>query len=278
VAHKKISVGRVVLSAVLIVTGIYLICLIGLTLAQRRLMYFPCQTPGADLQAAADKAGFKRWEHSRHELIGWFRNSRNGEAQRSILLLHGNAGCAPSWFHYADYFQAVEPTDFFILEYPGYGGRRGSPSQTNILRAADEALKNIPRKCSLFLIGESLGSGPAAYLAGTYSQSIRGVFLVAPYTSITAAAKKHMPLFPVKLMLRDKYPSAEWLKHYDGSLAVLLAGQDRVVPSELGRELFENYGGPKKLWVWQNASHDDVHDPGAKLCREVVEFWNADPR
>jgi pimeloyl-ACP methyl ester carboxylesterase len=278
VAHKKISAGRVVLSAVLIVTGIYVVCLIGLTLAQRRLMYFPCKASRADLQAAADKAGFKRWENSKQEVIGWFRKSRREKAERSILLLHGNAGCAPSWFHYADYFQAVEPTDFFILEYPGYGGRSGSPSQTNILRAADEALKNIPRNCQVFLVGESLGTGPACYLAGTYSQSIRGAFLVAPYTSITAVAKKHIPLFPIKLMLRDKYPAEEWLTHYDGPLAVLLAGKDRTVPSELGRELFEHYRGPKKLWVRQGASHDDVHDPGAALCREVVDFWNANSR
>ena len=36
-------------------------------------------------------------------------------------MLHGNAGCAPAWFHYAEGFQTFEPVDFYILEYPGYG-------------------------------------------------------------------------------------------------------------------------------------------------------------
>src|SRR5688572_14638362 len=117
--RKTRSAARIALSALLILTGLYVICLVGLTLAQRRLLYHPCRVSHAQLQAVAENAGFISWENSEGQAIGWYRAHPSGEARRCILLLHGNSGCAPDWFHYADAFQAVESTDFFILEYPG---------------------------------------------------------------------------------------------------------------------------------------------------------------
>jgi len=194
------------------------------------------------------------------------------------MLLHGNGGCALDWVHYADNFQAIEPMDFYILEYPGYGGRAGSPTQTNIIRAAEEAFKAMPEKCLLYVVGESLGTGVATWLAGKHDQNMRGVFLVAPYNNLSAVAQSHLPLFPVKLMLKDKYPSDEWIENYHGPLAIVLAEKDEVVPMRFGRELYEEYRGPKKLWIEAGATHDDVHSPRTELCKEVVEFWNENTR
>lgn len=279
------SAARIALSALLIVTGFYVVCLVALTLAQRRLMYFPCKASPKDLQKFAEKSGFASWLNSRGEAIGWHRASRQDPARRCILVLHGNAGCAVDRFPYGDAFQAIEPIDFYILEYPGYGGRPGSPTQTSILLAAEEALNNIPKHppapgsgavhCSVFVVGESLGTGVAAWLAGTFPDRVSGLFLVAPYNSMTAVAQRHMPLFPVKTILRDRYPSSTWLQQYRGPVAVLLAGKDRVVPTDLGRDLFETYRGPKKLWIEPDADHNELHDPPGEVWREVLEFWNS---
>jgi len=57
-------------------------------------------------------------------------------------------------------------------------------------------------------------------------------------------------------------------------LAVLLAGRDTIIPPELGRKLFDEYRGPKKLWIEPEASHDDIHKPRAEFLKGVVEFWN----
>lgn len=269
---------RLALSALLIVTGLYVICLVALTLAQRSLMYFPCRTSQSDLEAAAKTVGFKPWVDSAGQVIGWYRPNQPTSAARCILVLHGNAGCAPDRFHYADAFQAIEPIDFYILEYPGYGGRPGSPSQTTILRAAEEALTNIPEYCSVFLVAESLGTGPAAWLAGKYRDRIGGLLLIAPYNTMTAVAQNHLPLFPVRAMLRDRYPSTTWLAQYSGPVAVLLAGRDQVVPPQFGRALYDSYPGPKKLWTEPYAGHNEVHNPQPGFWKELIEFWNQNSR
>jgi len=262
------------MSILLIVSGLYLVCAVFLTLAQRRLMYFPCKTSQAELERDAAREGFTPWLNTEGSAIGWYRATHQPPAKRCVLVIHGNAGCAPDRFHYAYAFQAIEPMDFYLLEYPGYGGRKGKPSQGTILRAADEALKNISSGCCVFLIAESLGTGVAAYLAGAHPDRIRGVLLIAPYNKMTAVAQRHLPLFPVRAMLRDKYPASTWLARYRGPVAVLLAGRDEVVPTEFGRALFDGYAGPKKLWLEPDLGHNELHTPRDGVWEEVVAFWN----
>lgn len=274
---KKVGTGKIVITAVLALTGLYIVCVVGLTLAQRRLMYFPCHTSLREIEAEMSKAGFQKWQNAKGDFIGWVRKA--GEpAHKSVLLFHGNAGCAPGWVHYADGYQSQAKADFYILEYPGYGGRRGKPSKQSILNAADEAVHSVANHCKLFVVGESLGTGPACYVAGKFDSEVNGLLLTAPYNNMRAVARSHLPLFPIRWMLKDNYTSDLWLQNYHGPLATILAEKDSVVPHELGQKLFDDYRGPKKLWMQNNATHDDVHQFPATLWAEVIAFWKANLR
>ena len=269
--RKRLLLVRMLLT----VSGLYLVCLVFLSLMQRRMMYFPCKTSARELEADAAREGFKPWRNAQGEAIGWHRATGEGSPRRCVLVIHGNAGCAGDRFHYADAFQSIEPMAFYILEYPGYGGRAGEPSQSTILDAATDALKSIPSGCPVFLMAESLGTGVASFLAGVHPDSVRGVLLIAPYNNMTAVAQKHMPIFPVGAILRDRYPSSAWLSKYHGPVAVLLGGRDTIIPNELGRDLYDRYAGPKKLWIEADLGHNDLHMPRDGTWKEVVEFWNS---
>ncbi len=275
---RKTSLGRKAVYAVIIVTGIYLIVCVGLTLAQRRLLYFPCKDSAASSLKLAASLDFQIWHNAGGQFIGWKRLSKTKPAQGQVLILHGNASCALDRAPYADGLQSAAPLDVYVLEYPGYDGRPGSPSQKTIFAAARDGLQQLKSKCRVLLIGESLGTGVAAYLAGTNPAQVAGVFLSAPYNNLSAVARHHLPIFPVKLMLRDKYASDYYLRSYHGPLAVLLGGKDEVVPNEFGRRLFQGYDGPKKLWEFPDAGHDDLLQPTAEFLREVLEFLNQRPK
>ena len=90
------------------------------------------------------------------------------------MIMYGNGSTAVGSGHYADEIQAVAAFDVFILEYPGYEDRPGSPSQKSLFHAADEAFHTLPVNQPIYLVGESLGSGVASYLAGTYPDKIAG--------------------------------------------------------------------------------------------------------
>ena len=159
------------------------------------------------------------------------------------------------------------------MEYPGYGARAGSPSQQSLCEAADEAILLLAKDGPVYVIGESLGTGVAAYLAGAHPEAVAGLLLIAPYHNLGDVAQHQMPVFPAKWMLWDRFPSAENLRNYHGRVAVLLAGQDTVVPNKFGRRLYDSYAGPKKLWEVPEATHNDLPNRPEAWWRELLVFW-----
>src|SRR5437879_3815447 len=124
--QKKSTLGRKVVATVIIVTGLYVVVCLGLTLAQRKLLYYPCKDSTASLTQVANAHGFAIWSNTNGQLVGWKRLNKT-PARGQILVLHGNGGCALDRLQYADGLQQIAPVDVYILEYPGYDGRRGSP-------------------------------------------------------------------------------------------------------------------------------------------------------
>lgn len=205
--------------------------------------------------------------------MGLKRPSSKQPAKGSVMILYGNGSTAVGSSHYADEIQSVAAFDVFILEYPGYADRPGLPSQKSLFKAADEAIRTLPANRPVYLVGESLGSGVASYLAGTYPDRISGVILISPFSSLTDVAQSHFPLLPVRLLLADRFPSAKYLNNYHGKVGVSVDGKDTVVPEKFGLRLYDGYEGPKELWEFPDGEHCQITEPRAKFWKAVVEFW-----
>ena len=256
--------------------GIYLLICTGCAAFQRRMIYFPpVFTPGQADQMA-QTARLERWKNSAGESIGLKRASPRQPAEGSVLITYGNASCAASSARYADAIQSAAAFDVFILEYPGYADRAGSPSQSSLFRAADEAFQMLATNGPVYLVGESLGTGVAAYLAGTHPDQVAGVLLISPYNRLTSVAQYHMPILPVALLLVDRFPSEDYLRNYQGPVGMVVDGLDQVVPEKFGRRLYDGYAGPKRLWEFPDGEHASILEPPEKFWKEVVEFWLAD--
>ena len=191
----------------------------------------------------------------------------------SVLMFHGNGALAAWTGHYADVIQEIAPLDFYALEFPGYAGRSGQISEQSIQAAAEEAFQLLPTNAPVYLVGESLGTGVAAYLAGKHPDRVAGVIVLGAYNRIIDVAKYHYPLLPVRLFLRDRYPAEDYLQTYHGPLAVGVGGRDRVVPMKFGRRLHDHYAGPKRIWEFPDGNHETIMDQPAAFWREVIAFW-----
>ena len=166
----------------------------------------------------------------------------------------------------------------YILEYPGYGMRAGSPAITSFLNAADEALGLLPANEPVYVVGESLGAGVAAHLAKAQPERVSGLMLFMPYDNLVSVAQSAMPLLPASLIVRDRYATAEWLEAYRGPVKVMLAGADEVIPVRFGRRLYDGYAGPKDLQVVPGAHHNDVASQPAQWWKTVFTFWEQHSR
>jgi uncharacterized protein len=256
--------------------AIYLGLALLVTIFQRKLIYHPTVLKPASADALAADEGLRRWDNPAGQPIGWRRMAQSGTAKGSIMITHGNAGCAVQRGHYAEALGAAGPLDIFILEYPGYGDRPGAPSERTLFAAAEEAFGLLPTNSPVYLLGESLGTGIAAHLAGGHPDRIAGMLLVAPYDRLGSVAQRQMPIFPTRWMLLDPYRSDEALRSYHGPVAVLLATQDDVVPAKFGNRLFLGYQGPKRLWEVDGAGHNDLPDRPKEFWDEVFRFWDLD--
>ncbi|HKW30944.1 MAG TPA: alpha/beta fold hydrolase, partial [Verrucomicrobiae bacterium] len=209
--------------------GLYLLICAGCATFQRRLIYYPSVFSHEQVDQMAQAAGLERWTNPAGDFIGLKRPSPKQPAAGSVLIMYGNGSTAVGSGHYADAIQAEAAFDVFILEYPGYEDRPGSPGQKSLFNAADEAFQSLPLNQPIHLVGESLGTGVASYLAGTYSNKIAGVVLISPFNSLTDVAQSHFPVLPVRLFLADRFPSEKYLRHYRGKLGVTVDGQDTVI-------------------------------------------------
>jgi uncharacterized protein len=231
--------------------------------SQRSMIYFPSREDSAALERTAAAQGFQPWRDPQGHTIG-YRDPADPADSRpplAVLLFHGNAGHALHRAAYSSILRDAAPdraVSIHILEYPGYGARPGKPTQASLLAAANDALALIPSNSPVLLLGESLGTGVACATAAENPRRVAGLLLVTPFDSLANVARHHYPLLPVGWILRDTYPSAEWLPAYPGPAAFLLAKNDTIVPARLGHALHALHPGPKFLLEDPLADHNDL--------------------
>lgn len=116
----------------------------------------------------------------------WFPTPAN--AATVVLYLHGNAEDLGMSFCFLKHMTAQFRVGVLAVEYPGYGLlAKCEANEENLYQAAHTALRFLVdtlgvRYKHVILMGRSIGSGPACYLASKFP--IGGLLLVAPFASI----------------------------------------------------------------------------------------------
>jgi len=267
---KKIS--RSVIRVLQLLAIAYLLLLLAALVFQRRLIYFPTKIPADVIESVAAEHGFAPWKNPAGQIIGWKIPAR-GAVNGSVLVVHGNAGCALSRDYIAQPIHEAADVDVFVLEYPGYGAREGSPDKKSFVAAAEEALQLLPAKSPRYVVSESIGAGVACELAKNHPSEIAGLALLAPYSSLAAVAQRQMPFLPAYFLLLDRFHPADCLKTYRGPVKFIVAGADEILGADSGKKLFAGYAGPKELQVFPGAHHNDISGQPAMWWREVFSFW-----
>lgn len=253
-----------------------ILCLMILTACQNQFVYHPTRATEKELRQIALQVDMQPWTGPDDQRIGW---RTEGSGQNRIVMFHGNAGHALHRLYFSDGMRSVgkgNDWEVFLFEYPGYGSRPGRPGEKVIMEAAMEAVMDLNRDASgkeLYLAGESLGSGVASGIAAKQPEMISGIVLITPFTSLQDAGSAHFPRILVRGILRDRYDNVAALEKYNGRVGFLIAGKDEVIPAELGLSLYEQYAGPKHLWVQEQAGHNSLDfDLESSWWRELTEY------
>ena len=250
----------------------YLVMIVLFTVLQRYLIYVPTRLTMDHAAEEAARTGFVMWRNGAGQLIGW-KLPASSTPTGSLLILHGNGGWALNRAYMAKPIHEAAALDVYILEYPGYGAREGSPGKASLLTAADEAFEMLPKNIPVYVVSESLGTGVAAHLAQKYPSDVAGLAMFVPYDKLASVAGNHVPFIPAYYLLWDRFDPAEWLKDYHGPVKVIVAGSDEIIPPRFGEQLYESYAGPKLLQIIPGARHSSTTAETPDWWRELLAFW-----
>lgn len=245
-----------------------------LWISQRRMIYFPTQTvpSAADVNPAIDEVSYPTADGL--TLKAWFLPA-SGEPIGAVVIFNGNAG---NRAHRLPLGEALSESGYSVLlvDYRGYGGNPGNPGEEGLAADARAALAYLksrpevdPRRIAYF--GESLGAGVAVRLAA--EETPAALLLRSPFTSLADIAAVHYPVVPASLLLRDRYPNIDTIGEITIPLLVIAGSDDRIVPPENSRRLFEAASDPKQLVVIDGAGHNDLALlAGEEMIGEIVTF------
>ena len=248
---KKMYISYIVGLVVLI----YLIITFILYNSQRSLLYHPSENnySGDKLTVSIDKIKIKNDDNI--ELLAWY-HEKDIEKYKTILFLHGNAGSLENRIHKINHFNDMD-VNFLIISWRGFSGNKGQPTEKGLYKDAKSGVDWLKNKGvkqeNTIIYGESLGTGVATEIA--QNKNFAGIILESPFTSMVAAAKSKYPIFPINLLLKDKYESDKKIKNIKSPILIMHGEVDKIVPFWMGKKMFELANEPKYSYFSKYDDH-----------------------
>ncbi len=256
---------------ILVPIGLVVVAVAAFWLLQRRLIYYPADgvppveevLPGWSTVALATADGL--------QLEAWY--SAPDPGRPVVIVLNGNAG------NRADRVPlgaglATPGLGVLLVDYRGYGGNPGRPSETALALDARAAARFVAERAPghpSILFGESLGAAVAVELAAEHPPA--ALVLRSPFTSLADVASEHFPLVPVRWLLRDRYPTDERIGALRAPVLVIAGAEDSIVPVAQSRSVYDLAPDPKQLLVIPGADHNDFElSAGRAMIESILRF------
>lgn len=246
---------------------------------QNRFLYFPGgEWPSARMLAAENMT---LWQTTASDYRGLIAAEDAPAPHGTVVIFHGNGGTAIDRGFYLEPLIALG-FRVILAEYPQYGGRPGKVGEKPFVADGLETVRHAYEQYGepLYLLGESLGCGVAAGVSKQTIVPIAGIMLITPWDTLALVAKSLFPFLPVTMLLTDKYDSIDNLKKFKGSIAVVGAERDEILPIKHARNLYANLpDGQKRMWVIRGAGHNDwPFHADDSLWREMTDFVKVDKK
>lgn len=233
------------------VAGLYLAALVLLYIFQSRFIYPAPQevhppAPGFEAESLQTSDGLTLNAH-------WQPPEAN---QPSVVFFHGNGGSLAGSTEETRLL-AVQGYGVLLVNYRGYGGNPGEPSEDGFYADGRAAMTFLTEQGvapdRTIVVGNSIGSGTATQMAAEFDPA--ALILVSPFDSLVAVAQDAMPIAPVGLLLRDRFDNLAKIGGLDMPVLIQHGTADRVVPFSHGKRLADA-GRAVTFQPFEGAGHD----------------------
>ncbi|KTD18025.1 alpha/beta hydrolase [Legionella jordanis] len=238
---------------------------------QRHLMYLPAkEVPNPSAFHAQDMQVVNIETSDGLILHSWYKKAI--PPNPTLLYLHGNAGHIGYRMPLVRQFLSAG-FGVLLLEYRGYGGNPGRPSEQGLYQDGMAAMSYLEKhgvsSQHIVVYGESLGTAVATYLAAKYP--VCAMVLQSPFTSMSALARYHYPWALIPPW--DKFDSLSRINLSRAPLLILHGEQDSITPYAGALLLFQHAHQPKQFSSLPAKGHNDLWD--FDFASKVMTFMRA---
>ena len=146
-----------------------------------------------------------------------------------VFYLHGNAGALDAWGEVAKRYTDLS-YDVFLLDYRGYGKSEGTISSQqqfyDDVQAGYDEVKKRYSEDSIVVLGYSIGTGPAAYVASVNQPKL--LILQASYFSLSDMMKHTYPIIPT-FLLKYKFNTYKYLEACKMPVVIFHGDADEII-------------------------------------------------
>jgi alpha-beta hydrolase superfamily lysophospholipase len=207
-------------------------------------------------------------------LDGWWSPPAAGKGV--AIFFHGTPGTlADTVWHLTDLAQTG--LGALAIDYRGYGGSTGQPSEAGLrddARAAFDFVRKVAPEARIAVFGESLGTGVAIDLAR--DRPVAGIVLNAPFASLGNHYAMHLPPLPYRLLLTEQFDSEGQIGAVGAPVLILAGTADDVTLIGEARRLFAAAREPKQMIEVEGAGHCGAWTGAAKAeALAALAAWTA---
>ena len=238
-------------------------------LFQRKLQYFP-DPALVPLPHDPKYHGIETANLTTSDGLRLFAWHWPGRLPATLVIFHGNAGNRGDRL---DWIEDLHGLGYgvFALDYRGYGGSEGSPTEEGFYRDGEAALRWLGEKGirDLVYFGESLGCGVAVEMAERHPPV--ALILQSGFSSALEVARKAYPYLPVRLLMKDCFDSRQKMAKILCPVLFIHGERDSIIPLKLGRALYEAANEPKTWFPIPEADHNDLPWVGGKTYLDGIQ-------
>lgn len=244
---------------------------------QRQLIFFPDNTPvppAENIFVGARDVTLRTADGL--DLGAWYVPAAGPvDTGMAVLVAPGNGGNRAGRAGLADELSR-RGLAVLLMDYRGYGGNPGSPSEEGLALDADAAVEALtelgypPHRTVYF--GESLGTAVVSALVVRHQPA--GVVLRSPFTELADVGAHHYPWLPVRALLRDRFPVVQHLASRNVPTTVIYGDRDSVVPPRLSAAVADQAPSLAERVVIADADHNDPVMFGAQVADAVARLAN----
>ena len=240
---------RILVTFLILAGGFYAAVVGAMAYYQRRLIYpgayWSIGRPNVPRPAGVEPVTVATPDGER--LHGLWRAPRPGCG--IVLSFHGNGALPePHAERFAEAPWREGGWGVLTLAYRGYPGSTGAPSEAGLvadgLAAHAFASRHAP-DAPILLHGHSLGAAVAVAVAERAAHI--GLYLEAPFDSMSHVVHLHYPFVPARWLLLDTYRSDERIAGGDRPVLIVAADRDEIVPAKLALRLARAAGARARI-------------------------------